>query len=111
MSGCRRVTVCGQARSFDIGHERKTDAHAVAAVVRAYLAGVALAYDREPAVLRLLVDRREELTPEQTDGQPATAATGRADPGEAKKHRGDSLGRLTPIGYEIIMVTSATKAA
>jgi transposase len=54
-----------RARLFDTGHNRKTDAHdahAVAAVaVRTKVLRV-LSYDEQLEVLRMLVDRREELT-------------------------------------------------
>jgi transposase len=54
-----------RARLFDTGHNRKTDAHdahAVAAVaVRTHGLRV-LSYDDELEVLRMLADRREELT-------------------------------------------------
>ena len=54
-----------RARLFDTGHNRKTDAHdahAVAVVaVRTHGLRV-LAYDAELEALRMLVDRRDELT-------------------------------------------------
>jgi transposase len=54
-----------RARLFDTGHNRKTDAHDAhaVAVVAVRTKGLrVLAYDDELEVLRMLVDRREELT-------------------------------------------------
>jgi transposase len=54
-----------RARLFDTGHNRKTDAHDAhaVAVVAVRTAGLrVLAHDEELEVLRMLVDRREELT-------------------------------------------------
>jgi transposase len=54
-----------RARLFDTGHNRKTDAHDAhaVAVVAVRTRGLrVLAYDEELEVLRMLVDRREELT-------------------------------------------------
>jgi transposase len=54
-----------RARLFDTGHNRKTDAHdahAVAAVAVRTEGLRVLAYDDELESLRMLVDRREELT-------------------------------------------------
>jgi transposase len=54
-----------RARLFDTGHNRKTDAHDAhaVAVVAVRTTGLrVLAYDDELEVLRMLVDRREELT-------------------------------------------------
>src|SRR5688572_29132450 len=54
-----------RARLFDTGHNRKTDAHdahAVALVAVRTKTLRVLAYDAELEVLRMLVDRREELT-------------------------------------------------
>jgi transposase len=54
-----------RARLFDTGHNRKTDAHDAhaVAVVAVRTAGLrVLAHDDELEVLRMLVDRREELT-------------------------------------------------
>jgi transposase len=50
---------------FDTGHNRKTDAHdahAVAVVAVRTRSLRVLAYDEQLEVLRMLVDRREELT-------------------------------------------------
>jgi len=54
-----------RARLFDTGHNRKTDAHDAhaVAVVAVRTQGLrVLAYDDELEVLRMLADRREELT-------------------------------------------------
>jgi transposase len=54
-----------RARLFDTGHNRKTDAHDAhaVAVVAVRTRGLrVLAYDEELEALRMLVDRREELT-------------------------------------------------
>src|SRR6478672_11529392 len=54
-----------RARLFGTGHNRKTDAHDAhaVAVVAVRTKGLrVLAYDAELEVLRMLVDRREELT-------------------------------------------------
>src|SRR5690348_7583163 len=54
-----------RARLFDTGHNRKTDAHDAhaVAVVAVRTAGLrVLAYDDELEALRMLVDRRDELT-------------------------------------------------
>jgi transposase len=54
-----------RARLFDTGHNRKTDAHdahAVAAVAVRTRGLRALSYDVELEALRMLADRREELT-------------------------------------------------
>ena len=54
-----------RARLFDTGHNRKTDAHDAhaVAVVAVRTNGLrVLAYDEELEVLRMLVDRRDELT-------------------------------------------------
>jgi transposase len=54
-----------RARLFDTGHNRKTDAHdahAVAAVAVRTRGLRALSYDDELEALRMLADRREELT-------------------------------------------------
>ena len=54
-----------RARLFDTGHNRKTDAHDAhaVAVVAARTRGLrVLSYDGELEALRMLVDRREELT-------------------------------------------------
>jgi transposase len=54
-----------RARLFDTGHNRKTDAHdahAVAAVAVRTRGLRVLAYDDELEVLRMLIDRRDELT-------------------------------------------------
>ncbi len=53
------------ARLFDTGHNRKTDAHDAhaVAVVAVRTEGLrVLAYDEELEALRMLADRREELT-------------------------------------------------
>ena len=54
-----------RARLFDTGHNRKTDAHdahAVAVVAVRTKSLRVLAYDEQLEVLRMLVDRREEVT-------------------------------------------------
>src|ERR671910_834086 len=54
-----------RARLFDTGHNRKTDAHDAhaVAVVAVRTKGLrVLAYDDELEALRMLVDRRDELT-------------------------------------------------
>ena len=54
-----------RARLFDTGHNRKTDAHDAhaVAVVAVRTSGLrVLAYDEELEALRMLVDRRDELT-------------------------------------------------
>ena len=54
-----------RVRLFDTGHNRKTDAHdahAVAVVAVRTKSLRVLAYDEQLEVLRMLVDRREELT-------------------------------------------------
>ena len=54
-----------RARLFDTGHNRKTDAHDAhaVAVVAVRTTGLrVLAYDEELEALRMLADRREELT-------------------------------------------------
>ena len=54
-----------RARLFDTGHNRKTDAHDAhaVAVVAVRTRGLrVLSYDSELEALRMLVDRREELT-------------------------------------------------
>ena len=54
-----------RARLFDTGHNRKTDAHdahAVAVVAVRTKTLRVLSYDAELEVLRMLVDRRDELT-------------------------------------------------
>ncbi len=54
-----------RARLFDTGHNRKTDAHdahAVAAVAVRTSGLRVLSYDVQLEVLRMLVDRRQELT-------------------------------------------------
>jgi len=54
-----------RARQFDTGHNRKTDAHDAhaVAVVAVRTAGLrVLSYDAELEALRMLADRREELT-------------------------------------------------
>ena len=57
--------LAARARLFDTGHNRKTDAHDAhaVAVVAVRTAGLrVLAYDDELEALRMLADRREELT-------------------------------------------------
>jgi transposase len=51
-----------RARLLDTGHNRKTDAHAVAVVAVRNRSLRVLAYDAELEVLRMLVDRRDELS-------------------------------------------------
>ena len=57
--------LAARARLFDTGHDRKTDAHDAhaVAVVAVRTKGLrVLSYDVELEALRMLVDRREELT-------------------------------------------------
>ncbi len=57
--------LAARARLFDTGHNRKTDAHDAhaVAVVAVRTRGLrVLSYDEELEALRMLVDRREELT-------------------------------------------------
>src|SRR5512139_2605820 len=57
--------LAARARMLDTGHNRKTDAHdahAVAVVAVRTKTLRVLSYDEELEVLRMLVDRREELT-------------------------------------------------
>jgi transposase len=57
--------LCARVRLFDTGHNRKTDAHdahAVAVVAVRTRTLRVLRYDEQLEVLRMLVDRREELT-------------------------------------------------
>ena len=51
-----------RARLFDTGHNRKTDAHAVAVVAVRTTGLRVLSYDVELEALRMPADRREELT-------------------------------------------------
>ena len=51
-----------RARLFDTGHNRKTDAHAVAVVAVRTQGLRVLSYDEALEALRMLADRREELT-------------------------------------------------
>ena len=95
-----------RARVLDTGHNRKTDvhdAHAVAVVAVRTQGLRVLTYDVELEALRMLADRREELTRGQgPDRQPAAAAAVRTHPraGQEGHHRpsgqGDSrLGTTT----------------
>ena len=78
-----------RARLFDTGHNRKTDAHDAhaVAVVAVRTTGLrVLAYDDELEVLRMLVDRRDELT--QTRVQTVNRLhrlPSELTPGQAKK--------------------------
>ena len=78
-----------RARLFDTGHNRKTDAHDAhaVAVVAVRTRGLrVLAYDEELEVLRMLVDRREELTRgEGPVHQPATPAAVGTGPGRPRR--------------------------
>ena len=78
-----------RARLFDTGHNRKTDAHDAhaVAVVAVRTTGLrVLSYDVELEALRMLADRREELTRATgPDRQPAAAAAVRADPGQGEE--------------------------
>jgi transposase len=78
-----------RARLFDTGHNRKTDAHDAhaVAVVAVRTPGLrVLAYDDELEVLRMLADRREELTRQriQTVNR-LHRLLGELIPGKAKK--------------------------
>ena len=78
-----------RARLFDTGHNRKTDAHDAhaVAVVAVRTSGLrVLGYDEELEVLRMLVDRRDELT--GAGCRPSTGCTGccpSSPPGQVKK--------------------------
>ena len=78
-----------RARVLDTGHNRKTDAHDAhaVAVVAVRTAGLrVLSYDVELETLRMLADRREELTrASHPDRQPAPTPPGELRPGKAKK--------------------------
>ncbi len=78
-----------RARLFDTGHNRKTDAHDAhaVAVVAVRTKGLrVLSYDDELEALRMLVDRREELTRARVQTrQPAAAAAVRADPRQGEE--------------------------
>ena len=66
-----------RARLFDTGHNRKTDAHDAhaVAVVAVRTKGLrVLSYDAELESLRMLTDRREELT--RPGSRPSTDCTG-----------------------------------
>jgi transposase len=78
-----------RARLFDTGHSRKTDAHDAhaVAVVAVRTRGLrVLAYDNELEALRMLVDRRDELTrtPVQTVNR-LHRLLSELVPGQAKK--------------------------
>jgi hypothetical protein len=73
-----------RARVVDTGHNRKTDAHdahAVAVVAVRTRSLRVLSYDDQLEALRMLVDRRQELT----RTQPAAAAAVRAHAGEGEE--------------------------
>ena len=74
-----------RARLFDTGHNRKTDAHDAhaVAVVAVRTTGLrVLAYDEQLEALRLLVDRRDELTRARIQTrQPAAPAAVRTGSG------------------------------
>jgi hypothetical protein len=78
------------ARLFDTGHNRNTDAHDAhaVAVVAVRAPGLrVLAYDDQLEALRMLVDRRAELTRTQIQTvNPAATAAGGVDPDKAKRH-------------------------
>src|SRR3954471_7366389 len=77
-----------RARLFDTGHNRKTDAHDAhaVAVVAARTAGLrVLAHDDELEVLRMLVDRREELARQRVQAVNRLQRLLRADPGEGEE--------------------------
>jgi transposase len=81
-----------RARLFDTGHSRKTDAHDAhaVAVVAVRTRGLrVLAYDNELEALRMLVDRRDELTrtPVQTVNR-LHRLLSELVPGQAKKVAG-----------------------
>ena len=75
-STCRR-SCRPRARLFDTGHNRKTDAHdpdAVAAVAVRTRGLRVLSYDVALEALRMVADRREELTRHRI--QPSTGSDG-----------------------------------
>ena len=76
--------LAARVRVFDTGNARKTDAtdaHAVAMVALRTPRLNELAFDEELVALRLLTDRRDELSaPAGADREPAAAAARRADP-------------------------------
>jgi transposase len=77
-----------RARLFDTGHNRKTDAHDAhaVAVVAVRSAGLrVLAHDDELEVLRMLVDRREELTRQRIQTVNRLRLLSELTPGKAKK--------------------------
>jgi transposase len=78
-----------RARLFDTGHNRKTDAHDAhaVAVVAARTAGLrVLVHDDELEVLRMLVDRREELTRQRVQAvNRLQRLLSELTPGKAKK--------------------------
>ena len=76
--------LAARVRVFDTGNARKTDAtdaHAVAMVALRTPRLRELAFDEELVALRLLTDRRDELSRAAgADREPAAPAAGRADP-------------------------------
>ncbi|MEP6651291.1 MAG: IS110 family transposase [Lapillicoccus sp.] len=78
-----------RARMFDTGHNRKTDAHDAhaVAVVAVRTRGLrVLAYDAQLEVLRMLVDRRAELTRTRIQtGNRRQRLLSELTPGKAKK--------------------------
>ena len=72
-----RPSSSARARLFDTGHNRKTDAHDAhaVAVVAVRTKGLrVLSYDAELEALRMLADRREELT--RTGSRPSIGCSG-----------------------------------
>ena len=94
--------LAARVRLFDTGHNRKTDArdaHSIAIVAVRTTTLRVLRPDGELEALRMLCDRREELTRlAGPDREPAPAAARRAGPGQAKKD-------LTALQAKAILAT------
>jgi hypothetical protein len=110
--------LAARARLFDTGHNRKTDAHAVAVVAVRTQNLTVLAYDVELEALRMFVDRREELTrtrgpdrqppatPWRDESSPARGLLSRASPpfrgdpkGVTHSTRQSGLDLVEPLGH------------
>ena len=80
--------LAARVRLFDTGHNRKTDArdaHSIAVVAVRTTTLRVLRRDGELEALRMLCDRREELTRSGPDRQPAATTAGRARPGPGQE--------------------------
>src|SRR4051795_7696729 len=81
--------LAARVRVFDTGNARKTDAtdaHAIAAAALRTPNLRVLEFDEELVALRLLVDRRDELSARRGENvQPVPPVTTRAPPGGAKR--------------------------